>query len=178
MNLLFGFTARTFHRHHNIELVGHRWVSVRRSTMHGHRHTARRSSLTHVGEKKLPCIDSFLNYGKQCTRDDQSIILNNLRHHQNGIGRAPTSDEGPGIEFRFGGRLTMLRNFDIIEKFSDGSMMWRACVFGKFEAERKLQELAEHSKNEFLAVDIQSGEPLPIVTPQKSRYPIKKAANG
>jgi hypothetical protein len=72
----------------------------------------------------------------------------------------------------------MLRNFDIIEKSSDGSMIWRACVFGKFEAERKVQELAEHSKNEFLAVDIQSGEPLPIVTPQKPRYAIKKAANG
>jgi hypothetical protein len=72
----------------------------------------------------------------------------------------------------------MVRNFDIIEKFPDGSMIWRTCVLGQFEAERKLQELAEHSKNEFLAVDIQSGEPLPIVAPQKSRYAIKKAANG
>jgi hypothetical protein len=72
----------------------------------------------------------------------------------------------------------MLRNFDIIEKFSDGSMMWRACVFGQFEADRKLQELGEHSKNLFLAVDIESGEPLPTITPQKSRQVIKKAANG
>ncbi len=72
----------------------------------------------------------------------------------------------------------MLRNFDIIEKFPDGSMIWRTCVLGQFEAERKLQELAEHSKNEFLAVDIESGEPLPRITPQKSRQVIKEAANG
>jgi hypothetical protein len=72
----------------------------------------------------------------------------------------------------------MVRNFDIIEKFPDGSMIWRTCVFGQFEAERKLQELAEHSKNEFLAVDIESGEPLPTITPQKSRQVIKKAASG
>jgi hypothetical protein len=72
----------------------------------------------------------------------------------------------------------MLRNFDIIEKFSDGSMMWRACVFGQFEAERKLQELAEHSKNQFLAVDIESGEPLPMTAPQKSRQALRKSATG
>jgi hypothetical protein len=72
----------------------------------------------------------------------------------------------------------MLRNFDIIEKAPDGSKIWRTCVFGQFEAERKLQELAEHSKNEFLAIDIQSGEPLPRVTPQKSRQVIRKAATG
>jgi hypothetical protein len=72
----------------------------------------------------------------------------------------------------------MLRNFDIIEVFPDGSTMWRACVFGQFEAERKLQELAEHSKNQFLAVDIESGEPLPTVAPQKSRPVIRKAVTG
>lgn len=43
-----------------------------------------------------------------------------------------------------------LRNFDIFEKFPDGSMTWRTCVCGKFEAERKLHELTEHSNNEFL----------------------------
>jgi hypothetical protein len=72
----------------------------------------------------------------------------------------------------------MLRSFDIIEKIPDGSMIWRTCVLGQFEAERKLQELAEHSKNEFLAVDIESGELLPTITPQKSRQVIKKAASG
>ena len=72
----------------------------------------------------------------------------------------------------------MMRNFDIFEKAPDGSMIWRTCVFGKFEAERKLHELAEHSKNQFLAVDIESGEPLPRIAPQKSRQAIRKAAAG
>ena len=72
----------------------------------------------------------------------------------------------------------MLRNFDIIEKFPDGSMIWRTCVFGQFEAERMLQELGVHSENEFLAVDIESGEPLPTVAPKKSRPEFRKAATG
>jgi hypothetical protein len=72
----------------------------------------------------------------------------------------------------------MLRNFDIFEKFPDGSLTWRACAFGQYEAKRKLQELAEHSENEFLAVDIESGEPLPAVTAQKSRQAIRKAVAG
>ena len=29
MNLLFSFTGRAFHRHHNIAFVGHHWVSMR-----------------------------------------------------------------------------------------------------------------------------------------------------
>jgi len=72
----------------------------------------------------------------------------------------------------------MIRNFDIFEKFPNGSITWRACVFGQFQAERKLQELTERSNNEFLAIDIQSGEPLCIGVPPKSRQAIKKAANG
>jgi hypothetical protein len=72
----------------------------------------------------------------------------------------------------------MLRNFDIFEKAADGTMIWRTCVFGKFEAERKLHELAEHSTNQFLAVDIETGEPLPRVAPQKSRDIFRKSATG
>jgi hypothetical protein len=71
----------------------------------------------------------------------------------------------------------ILRNFDIFEKFPNGSMTWRTCVFGKFEGERKLHELTEHSNNEFLAIDIQSGERLSIGVHQKSRQTIKKTAN-
>ena len=72
----------------------------------------------------------------------------------------------------------VLRNFDIFEKFPNGSIVWRTCVFGKFEAERKLHELTEHSNNEFLAIEIQSGERLSIGVHQESRQAIKKAANG
>jgi hypothetical protein len=72
----------------------------------------------------------------------------------------------------------MLRNFDIFEKFPDGSLAWRASAFGQFEAERKLQELAEHSENEFLAVDIRTDEPFSRVESTKSRQEIRKVANG
>jgi hypothetical protein len=50
-------------------------------------------------------------------------------------------------------------------------------VFGRYEAERKLQELTEHSNNEYVAIDIQSGERLSIGVHHKSRQTIKKAAN-
>jgi hypothetical protein len=71
----------------------------------------------------------------------------------------------------------ILRNFDIFEKLADGSTIWRTYVFGRYEAERKLHELTEHSDNEFVAIDIQSGERLSVGVHQKSRQPIKKAAN-
>lgn len=70
----------------------------------------------------------------------------------------------------------MLRNFNIFEKFPDGSISWRACAFGQYDAERKLQELAEHSENEFFAVDIMAGEPWPIVGPKKTEATKKTAS--
>jgi hypothetical protein len=47
----------------------------------------------------------------------------------------------------------MRRDYDVFEKFSDGSTLWRACVRGKYEAKRKLHELAEHSENDFFLID-------------------------
>jgi hypothetical protein len=52
----------------------------------------------------------------------------------------------------------MKRDYDIFEKFSDGSTIWRAWTTGQFETERKIRELAEHSANDFFAVDIQDGQ--------------------
>lgn len=73
----------------------------------------------------------------------------------------------------------MPREFDIFEKFSDGSTIWRACVSGQFEANRKLQELSEHSDNEFLAIDIHAGVRSPVpAAPHKARPETKKTANG
>jgi hypothetical protein len=71
----------------------------------------------------------------------------------------------------------MLRDFDIFEKFPDGTTAWRTFVSGQFEAERKLQELSERSGNEFVLIDIQSGKPLPMMPPRKSQPAIRKAAN-
>jgi len=48
----------------------------------------------------------------------------------------------------------MRSEYDIFEKLSDGSSIWRVCVLGQYDAERKLQELAEHSVNKFFAIEI------------------------
>ena len=47
----------------------------------------------------------------------------------------------------------MRPEYDIFEKLPDGSSNWRVCVPGQYEAERKLDELAEHSENEFFAIE-------------------------
>jgi hypothetical protein len=56
----------------------------------------------------------------------------------------------------------MRREYDIFEKFPDGSTLWRVCVAGRFEAQRKVAELAERSDNEFFLIDIQAGRRLPL----------------
>jgi len=61
----------------------------------------------------------------------------------------------------------MRRDYDIFEKFPDGSMIWRACVRGQFEAKRKVQELIELSEHEFVVIGIQAEE-LPPVKPMRS----------
>jgi len=51
----------------------------------------------------------------------------------------------------------MVCTYDIFEKFADGCSIWRACVSGELDVERKIQELREHSQNEFFAIDLSSG---------------------
>ena len=46
----------------------------------------------------------------------------------------------------------MNREYDIFEKFSDGSVLWRDFVRGLEPARAKLEELASSSKNEFFAM--------------------------
>lgn len=62
----------------------------------------------------------------------------------------------------------MRRDYDIFERFPDGSSLWQACVQGQFDAQRKIQELAEHSKNDFFALDLTSHELIPTLRPRKS----------
>jgi hypothetical protein len=56
----------------------------------------------------------------------------------------------------------MQRAYDIFERFPNGSSKWRTFVCGEYDAQRILQGLAEHSENEFFAIDIQAGGLLPI----------------
>lgn len=55
----------------------------------------------------------------------------------------------------------MRRDYEVFEKFSDGSTLWRTCVTGRFEAQRKMQELKEHSENEFFILDIEAYDFVP-----------------
>lgn len=48
----------------------------------------------------------------------------------------------------------MRRDYEVFERFPDGSTLYRACVTGRFEAQRKLHELREHSENEFFVLDV------------------------
>jgi hypothetical protein len=73
----------------------------------------------------------------------------------------------------------MRRDYDIFEKFTDGSTLWRICVRGRYEATRKMQELAERSDNEFLLIDIQAERFLPAAVKAKyNELPLAKVANG
>ena len=47
----------------------------------------------------------------------------------------------------------MLHDYHVFEIFPGGFSLWRASIAGRFSTERELQELAEHSQNEFIALD-------------------------
>jgi hypothetical protein len=71
----------------------------------------------------------------------------------------------------------MRRQYDIYELMEDGSPLWRCCVIGKFEAERKLLDLSEHSTNEFFAIEDSNGhERLSLIEGQLR--PSVRGANG
>jgi hypothetical protein len=47
----------------------------------------------------------------------------------------------------------MEREYDLFEKFPDGTLIWRNAAFGREEAIRKLQEVAAKTKNECCLMD-------------------------
>jgi hypothetical protein len=70
------------------------------------------------------------------------------------------------------------RDFDLFEKLADGTSIWRTCASGRIDAQQKLQNLADHSANEFYLIDIETGEHLPFKLPRSnSRNLLKRAAN-
>lgn len=74
----------------------------------------------------------------------------------------------------------MRREYDIFERFPDGSTLWRASIAGRYEAHRKMDELAEHSDNQFFSIDVQAAEALPPKlapgNPQANPRPMVKSA--
>jgi hypothetical protein len=72
----------------------------------------------------------------------------------------------------------MDREYELFEKFSDGSSLWRSSVIGLGNARLQLQELTRKSKNQFYVIDIFAGKILPLdrehdalsfLTPRKTR---------
>jgi hypothetical protein len=59
------------------------------------------------------------------------------------------------------------RDYDIFEEFSDGSTIWRACVFGMANVEVKMRELAKQSDNKFFALNLQDSRQV-VVRPFRS----------
>ena len=54
----------------------------------------------------------------------------------------------------------MKHEYDLFEKFPDGSSLWRDSVPGFEKAYLLSQELAQRSENQFYAVDLATGEVL------------------
>ena len=52
----------------------------------------------------------------------------------------------------------MRTTFDIFEVLEGGSYRWCARVYGKYEKDRKMNELTENSDNQFCAIDLNAGE--------------------
>jgi hypothetical protein len=48
--------------------------------------------------------------------------------------------------------------YDLFEKFPDGSSLWRACVKGLRGARLHMLHLAGHSQNKFYAMNVKSGK--------------------
>ena len=70
----------------------------------------------------------------------------------------------------------MQQVYDVFERFPDGSSLWRAWVIGRFEAHRRMQELAEHSRNEFFLIDVPAEDILPTIPASKTSRPLTKSA--
>jgi hypothetical protein len=51
----------------------------------------------------------------------------------------------------------MTREYDLFERFSDGSSLWRGCVIGIENTRHHLEQLARKSKNRFYAIDMTAG---------------------
>jgi hypothetical protein len=56
----------------------------------------------------------------------------------------------------------MYHKYDLFEKFTDGSSLWRACVIGLEGARRHMYDLALRSSNKFYAIHLVTGRIVPL----------------
>jgi hypothetical protein len=54
----------------------------------------------------------------------------------------------------------MRHDYDIFERLPDGSIILLARVLGRYEAERRMFERAEHTTNQLFAMNVVTGEVL------------------
>ena len=65
----------------------------------------------------------------------------------------------------------MLRVYHIFEMSRNGTLLWRACISGRANTERKLQEFAEQSEHEFIALDFSTSSFLRLGAAGTKRRP-------
>ena len=61
----------------------------------------------------------------------------------------------------------MERDYDIFEKFPDGSFVWRGVVSGHENAIRKMRELAAQTPNELHLMHVPSSSTIAILKPSQ-----------
>jgi hypothetical protein len=83
-----------------------------------------------------------------------------MAHTQSNVFR---SFWNPSITKLSGGRAAMRHDYDIFERLPDGSTILLARVLGRYEAERRIVERAEHTTNQLFAMDVVTGEVLPKI---------------
>jgi hypothetical protein len=54
----------------------------------------------------------------------------------------------------------MNHEYDLFEKFSDGSSLWRASVYGLKNARFQFRDLIQRSDSQFYVIDVNAGKTL------------------
>jgi hypothetical protein len=72
----------------------------------------------------------------------------------------------------------MKHEYDLFERFPDGSSLWRACVIGLKGTRQYLQDLSQHSPNRFYALHLVSGKMVSQGLAGATRGPAKIGGRG
>jgi hypothetical protein len=60
----------------------------------------------------------------------------------------------------------MNHQYDLFEKFPDGSSLWRACVIGLEGTRLHMFDLARRSPNQFYAMNVENGKIVALDLPE------------
>jgi hypothetical protein len=64
----------------------------------------------------------------------------------------------------------MTYEYDLFEKFPDGSSLWRASVIGLEGARIHVSSIAQRSPNSFYAMNVESGKIVPLTLPNSAAF--------